>query len=592
VTAPAAAAPATHRAKSANFPWPLTLLLVALASTAVIAPLLLLSNASGHDIQFHLSSWMDVAGQWHEGIIFPRWAEWANWGFGEPRFIFYPPASWLIGAALGCVLPWAAVPGAYIWLALIVAGMSMWKLAREWLPGGQAAAAAVLFAVNPYNLAIVYYRSDFAELLAAALLPLLLWATLEVLCGRLARFPFLAIVFAAIWLSNAPEAVIATYSLALLLIVASVRRHSLRPLLFGGLAMAAGFGIAAFYILPAVWEQRWVQIFEALTENLRPERNFIFTNSDNPEFLIFNWKISGVALGMMLVSGEAAIFVARRRREFAEAWWALLSLGIAASFLMFRPSALFWRYLPKLAFMQFPWRWLEPLAVVFAFFVAAAIASIPRRWGAALALVAMFVLIAITGRLIAKDTWWDDGDVPFLSGEIANGHGYEGTDEYAPVGSDRYQLPGATPDAEDIPDVPATPAVAAIDPATDKKAGDAEVTIKIAQWTGERKVFTESSAKPVTLALRLVNYPAWQIRVDGSDVAATPAKATAQMLLALPPGSHQVEVSFRRTWDRTAGDAISLLSAIGLAGYVWVARRRTAKASGFAAPSSAPASVT
>ena len=122
---------------------------------------------------------MDVAGQWREGIFYPRWAEWANWGFGEPRFIFYPPLSWMLGAALGSFLPWKCVPGAFIWLALIVAGMSMWRLAREWLPESQAEAAAVFFAVNPYNLAIVYYRSDFAELLAVALLPLLLWCALH-----------------------------------------------------------------------------------------------------------------------------------------------------------------------------------------------------------------------------------------------------------------------------------------------------------------------------------------------------------------------------------------------------------------------------
>lgn len=123
---------------------------------------------------------MDAASQWREGIVYPRWAEWANWGFGEPRFVFYPPASWMIGAALGTVLPWAMAPGAFIWLTLIVAGMSMWKLAREWIPGSQAIVAAVLFELNPYHLVIVYYRSDFAELLASAFLPLMLWGALRV----------------------------------------------------------------------------------------------------------------------------------------------------------------------------------------------------------------------------------------------------------------------------------------------------------------------------------------------------------------------------------------------------------------------------
>ena len=53
-----------------------------------------------------------------------RWASLAHWGYGEARFLFYPPASWTVGAALGALLPWKLVPGAYSWLALTLAGVS------------------------------------------------------------------------------------------------------------------------------------------------------------------------------------------------------------------------------------------------------------------------------------------------------------------------------------------------------------------------------------------------------------------------------------------------------------------------------------
>src|SRR5580704_17788451 len=223
---------------------------IVLAATAVVTPMFFLGNASGHDFGFHLASWLDVAGQWREGIAYPRWAEWANWGFGEPRFIFYPPASWILGAALGTVLPWRMAPGAFIWLALVLSGVSMWRLAREWLPGSEATAAAVIFVVNPYQLVVVYYRSDLAELFASAIFPLLILGA-----GRMVRngsreswrsgwgecsesVPLLAIAFAVIWLSNAPAAVIATYSLVLVLAVGSVLQRSIRPLISGGAAMA------------------------------------------------------------------------------------------------------------------------------------------------------------------------------------------------------------------------------------------------------------------------------------------------------------------------------------------------------------------
>jgi hypothetical protein len=540
-------------------------------------------DASGHDFLFHLASWMDVAGQWREGIAYPRWAEWANWGFGEPRFVFYPPASWMIGAGLGSVLPWKTVPGTFIWLTLVTAGMSMWKLAREWLPGWQAGLAAVLYAVSPYHLVIVYYRSAFGELLACALLPLLLWGVLHVAREEWRRVPLLATVFALIWLSDGPAAVIATYSLCLALVVGCAVRRTLRPLAPGAIAVAAGFGLAAFYILPAAWEQRWVQIAQAVSENLRPARNFLFTSANDPEFVLFNWKVSSVALGLICVTGIATIFARKKRRDSPALWWVLAALGAASVVLMLRLSILLWQHLPELQFVQFPWRWLDVLDVTFALFVAAAIGTSTMRWLSWIVIVIVGAAIGAAAAAMIHDAWWDTQGAPVLTEAIGSMRGYEGTDEYLPNDCDRSELPG-NPDDETRPagvsESPA-PRISALDPNSNVIAVASGVPIRVERWTAEEKVFTEEAAAPVTLAPRLLSYPAWNVLVDGKSTRFSAHQITGQFLLPLPSGKHHVEIRFRRTWDRAAGNAISALTAVTLLAYAWFFRRRRAVQSKF-----------
>ncbi len=193
-------------------------------------------NSCGHDFDFHLLSWMEVARAWHTGLLYPHWVQEANYGAGEPRLIFYPPASWLLGGLLGVIIGWHAAPVLFVLLALLGAGGSMYLLAREWAPPDAAAFAACLYIANPYTLFVAYERSALGELLAGAWLPLMVLFALR----KRSSIALLGLSVAALWLTNSPAAVIGSYMLAVLALGMWIAEAQPWPALRAAGGMVAG----------------------------------------------------------------------------------------------------------------------------------------------------------------------------------------------------------------------------------------------------------------------------------------------------------------------------------------------------------------
>ncbi len=531
------------------------LLSIAGAAFAVEIPFFFLGTPSGHDVEFHLYSWLEVLSQWKHGIVYPRWASLAHFGYGEPRFLFYPPASWTLGAGLSAIFPWTIASGIYIWLVLVAAGVSMFVLARRWLDRHDAIFVAVLYAVNPYHLVIVYWRSAFAELLASCLVPLLLLFVLKAVDvsqdeGQRALVP-LALVLAAAWLTNAPAAVMIHYSLALLVVFFAWQRRSARILLVGAGAVALGACLAAFYLLPAIYEQRWIDIAQAVSAGSRPADNFLFIHTTDADHDAFNRIITWVAVLEMAVIFVAAGAGRLWRESRREVWDVLLGWAMACSGLMFSVTAVLWKVLPKMQFMQFPWRWLLCLSMIFSIFVTVGL----RRWWwrAAVCVVSIMVIVMAWHRVQAP--WWDNADdLREMQDNVATGAGYEGVEEYTPVAAD----PGAI----------------------DKEArnvtvdGPAHAAIHVYRWNAESKMFTAEMSAPDQLALRLFRYPAWRVEVNGRGVETAARAETGQMLVPVSAGSNRVEIRFVRTWDRAVGGWISILAVAGVGVWSWRGRRR------------------
>jgi hypothetical protein len=575
-------------------------------SLLIVAPFFFYGSASGHDFEFHAASWLDVAGQWKEGIVFPRWTEWANHGFGEPRFIFYPPFSWVLGGALSFFFPWTYVPVAFIVLVQTFAGVSAFALARRLLPERASLFGAVCYAANPNALLIIYMRSDYAELLATAFFPLMFLAALQlggVLSPRVDRdsdsagaspfgfdgamrksFVFFSAMFGAVWLSNAPAGVIATYSVTLLFAWLVCRERAVAPLVrgFGGLAL--GFAFASFYLLPAAYEQRWVNITQALSAGLLPAENFLYTMTNDPEHTLFNWIASTTAVVLVLVTGFAAL--AARSRQDAVAgrspsrlrinkplpykdrtdggvpdavWQPMLLLAGTATFLMVRPAAIFWNLLPKLKFVQFPWRWMSIVGVVSAFFLAAVVARSRFRW---IWVVGVALVLVGGATFFVHSTWWDTDDVTTLQAGVVAGSGFDGVDEYDPKGDDHYNLLAKAPQVQVL--------------AADPDAGSeppAGATILVDRWTAAEKRLHVTALAPARVALRVLNYPAWRVEVNGARVTPGNNGDTAQMVVPIPAGASEVSVVFGRTWDRTVGGVVSILSIL-FAAAIYPPRRK------------------
>jgi hypothetical protein len=509
-------------------------LLISAVALCIVLPFPKLGIPSGHDFEFHMNSWLEVVDHWKQGTVFPHWAALAHYGYGEARFVFYPPLSWTLGGLLGTILPWKLVPAAYTWIVLTSSGCSMLVLAKKWLSRGDAIFAAALYAANPYNLVIVYWRSAEAELMAAIYLPLLLLLILRTDEDARRAVAPLSLLMAAGWLTNLPSAVMMNYSLGILTLMLALRRRSFAILGYVALASVLGAMLAGFFLLPAYHQKGWVNIGEVLAPGVRPMDNFLFRTTEDLDHNRFNLLVSIVAVSQLAVVA-AMVFLSRSFRHH-KLWPLLLVWSGLCAVLMLSPALRLWNHLPELRFVQLPWRWLLCLNVPFAMVIALSV----RRWWwrGVLCLAALAVVLTVWHRVQAP--WWDTaGDIQEMLDNQQDGTGNEGADEYVPSGADPYDIDRNAPLV--------------------RFEGTGHAQISIQKWHSEERVFATKANSKGKLILRLFNYPSWRTEVNGRAVQTQTVPHTGQMVVPIASGENRVQIVFVEGLDRKVGLLCSLL---------------------------------
>jgi len=650
--------------------------LILLAAALATAPILLHGSFCGDDFEFHVISWFDVQQNWLHGTLFPHWMTTANYGAGEPRYIFYPPLIRMLGAALGFAMPWQLVPILLIFLLLAGTGLATRALALEVLPDAPATLAGCAALFSGFALFAAYERTAFAELTGGFWIPLLLRAALRdrnpsaglwrrALDGS--TLP-MALLFAGAWLSNGPVGVMASYLIAAVALVASLLCRCWAPLLRASIAAGLGIALPALYLIPAAWEQRWTDLRAAIDYPVfNIENNWIFSHHDEPVFAPFVMVLDrasflavsmiAVALLGLLVSvlhaqnvrpGElgrkgplgaegateklgssvenggkspsvakagnhsvgvmrglkppppsevSSSAVSKARFGFVSLlrelkppassenwrWWIPLALIPAAVlFLQFPVSLPIWNVLPKLRFLQYPWRWVLVVEAPMAIFFAGAVwpARPVRRW-LRVAVPLVCALVFLTATAFAARTFLRvcvEGDtVADMLEMYQHGGGLEGTDEYEPPDADHWKIATNLPDACLAADPNTTLGIVGLGesiPTWRPGQGSCEATATAQLRQPEHLRIDTIAAKPGYLILRLVRYPAWRITVNGKAAGSVPPRDDGLIVVPVPQGPVELKVDWRTTPDVVVGRGLSCLAVLLLIGLGLLERKR------------------
>jgi len=442
--------------------WPL----VALCLLGIPAawPLSQLPFFVSDDGLFHLYRLAALDEALRQGVLYPRLFPSFAYGYGQAVLAYYGPLAYY--AAEGPHLLGATYPDALKWtfaLGFVLAGCALFLLARQFVGSLPALLGAAVYVYFPYHIAVTYQRGALAEHLAFVFLPLILWGITPAeplkIPARLGTFRLLVFALSA-------AALILVHSLTALIFLPFVLLYAAinaRAALPGGpprrvwyhvlLALAAGFGLSAFYWLPILTESRWVGLSAGLEnagylEHLAPIQSFVqpalaFQYAPH-QLVAADHPLGLLSLILLLIALPVALY----------AWWQndrlwrplafFAGLTLAALFMTTDLSGGIWRTLHNpLSFLQYPWRFMTLAALGLAMCTAIVF---QRRSGLALAALPVVVLHGLLGlQPVAMAAPAADSHAMWANDFMNRQIGATWTAEYVPwwVRADRTAIPAS-----------------------------------------------------------------------------------------------------------------------------------------------------
>lgn len=535
-----------------NFP----IILILLLSLLIIWPLFLPGYFSHHD-DLQVMRIFEMRQCLSDFQIPCRWVPDMGYGNGFPLFNFYGVLPYYIGALFSFLTGFVLAAKILFLLPAVFGGISMYFLGKEFFGKNGGLVAGVLYLFAPYRALDLYVRGAIAESFALAIVPLIFYFIVKITKDG-SRNNFLGLTFSLTAFLLCHNIMTMLFLPVLLiwtiyfLIINKFKNW--KPLVLGGIL---GFGLAAFFLIPAYLEQGLIQT-ETLTRNDLDFRVHFVTISQ----LFFNrtWEYGASILGpidhlsfqvgwpywwlVSLVGILLIINLIRRKTKDLIIIFFLLITFLLSLFMTHNRSAFVWEKIGILRFTQFPWRFLS-LTIFSASLLGGSIIIFFKndKWQKIIATVIIILAVILNWNYFKPDKFY-----PNINDQVKLSDGEWETQQRASILD--YLPKTALEPREKAPNLPII------------VSGNAQISSYINKsnyWKFKINVLDQ-----IKIEIPVYDFPNWQVFIDGQKVGHNHNNFLGRISFDLLPGAYNIEGRLENTTVRTIANVISLLSILGI----------------------------
>jgi len=505
-----------------------------------------------------------------DGAWYPRWAADMVFGYGYPLWVILAPIPFFAGEAFHLIgLDFVSAVKMVDGLAVLFSALTMYLFASRVLGKHAGLVAAMAYVYVPYHLVDLYVRAAQAELVSFVFPPLVFWAFYQLAVTHRPRYmAFAALAYAGLILSHISMAALFTPIIGLYLIflflqqwrttedTSHITPSPLRFTLYVLFSITLALGLAAIFLLPILFEQRYLTTDPLIGGFFNYRKHFLNANQLLSPFWGYGYAGENgtdqfsLQLGLIpVLLAFVALWAIRNTRGTMRThigWFAFIVILIV--FLMLPVSASLWEpFATIVAFAQFPWRLLIISAFALAFLSGAAIYALPDDSRDRASILALTLLIVIASfpytlpqhtdavfnhrtlmefqvqeRELLGDTVWMQGERPQTSPLV---------EQY--LNGEKLQKAIAL---------------------------DADAHVETVRYGGQSvEVRVEASA--LTRVMVYTRYfPGWVATIEGKPIEIDPNNEQGLIVVNVPAGTHTLHLRFVDTAVRQIGALVSLVS--------------------------------